>query len=454
MFPLYNAFRDDQEQAMPRRVLPRASGVVSGNNGVTQNVEQGASVGGGYEEQAARLLKQSTEAMDRYRGLRDRPVDYTQLQELAKQRGMEGEDAMLTALAAQFAGPQYEGLQGALLKRSMASREPIKTARGMVTAEGFTADPDALQADELQGAREEMEFSGQQYNKVLTASQQAEQRREQERQREEGKERDRQLRRELPSLVAAARGSGGGGGGAVTPVTVRRDGRDVIIDGRSGRLIGDAPPKDGGSRPLPATVQKMVQESVEGIGTASAIQSDLAGFVAQLDAGSLKLGPVSNLVSRGRSRLNMSDQQAVNFESFTANLERLRNESLRLNKGVQTDGDAQRAWNENFPSLTDQNAVAQRLREIIAINERAVALRQMQVDRIYTEYGREPPDLSRFTQLPGATNLPRPGALGSGTTGNPAPGQTLNLQPAPNAAGGLTPQEQAELQALRQRLGR
>ena len=262
MFPFYNAFRDDQEQATTGSVLPRASSVVSGNNGLTQNVAPGASLGG-YEQQMDRLLRQSQEAMDRYRGLRDRPVDYTALQELAKQRGIEGENAMLTSLAAQFAGPQYENLQGALLKRSMAVRDPIKTARGMITAEGgFVADPDALRADEIQRAGEDAQFFEQQYGRVLTAAERAAERREQARRDDERRAEERALRRELPFLVAAARrtGEGGLGAGVATqigsgennePIFRQRDGSLFTYDpnGQAVSYVGPVLPKVTNSQP-------------------------------------------------------------------------------------------------------------------------------------------------------------------------------------------------------------
>lgn len=256
MFPFYNDFAGiNPEQAMPGRVLPRASSVVSGNNGVTQNVAPGAALGG-YEQQMERLLRQSQEAMERYRGLRDRPVDYTALQELAKQRGIEGENAMLTSLAAQFAGPQYENLQGALLKRSMSVRDPIKTARGMITAEGgFVADPDAMRADEIQRAGEDAQFYEQQYGRVLTAAERAAERREQAR-------RDDALRRELPFLVAAARGTGGGGLGAGVatqigsgennePIFRQRDGSLFTYDsnGQPVSYVGPVLPRATSSQP-------------------------------------------------------------------------------------------------------------------------------------------------------------------------------------------------------------
>jgi hypothetical protein len=239
MFPFYNDFLDGQESQMPGRVLPRASRVLSGNNGVTQDVAAGSALGGGYEQQMGRLLTQSTEAMDRYRQMRDRPVDYTQLQELAKQRGIEGEDAMLNALAAQFAGPQYQGLQGALLKRSMEARDPIKTARGMITAEGFTADPDALRADEIQRAGEDARFYDQQYGRVVDAAERAERAREVARDRRERAEWQRSHADALLDL--RRRNASGGGGGDIGAGTATQIGsgsnNEPIFRQRSGLLF-------------------------------------------------------------------------------------------------------------------------------------------------------------------------------------------------------------------------
>jgi hypothetical protein len=204
------------------------------------------------------------------------------------------------------------------------------------------------------------------------------------------------------------------GGGAplpVQPVTVRRNGRDVVIDARSGREIGEAPPRDGGpAKPLPAAIQKMVQENIDIIGTAGSINADLAGITQQIEKGTLRFNPASNLVARARNATGLGNEQTANFASFRSNMERLRNESLRLNKGVQTDGDAQRAWNELFDNINDQGVVSQRLAEIQKINERAMALRGMDVERIYGEFGRQAPDLSRYGNLPGATNLPKSGS--------------------------------------------
>ncbi|MFN7611063.1 MAG: hypothetical protein ACK5QX_09040, partial [bacterium] len=97
-------------------------------------------------------------------------------------------------------------------------------------------------------------------------------------------------------------------------------------------------------------------------------------------------------------------QESRNFSSFKSSLERLRNESLRLNAGVQTDGDAQRAWNELFQNITDTELVAQRLAEIKRINDRAVELQRLRVDSIRGNYGYPSIDTSGYSNQPAALN--------------------------------------------------
>lgn len=153
----------------------------------------------------------------------------------------------------------------------------------------------------------------------------------------------------------------------------------------------------GNNKPLPPAALKMQQAELDAIGIASGIQSDLTRIEGQIESGKLGFGPVENLVSQGLNMAGRSTENSRNFASFKSTLEKLRNDSLRLNTGVQTDGDAQRAWNELFANITDQGVVQQRLAEIKKINERAVTLRQMNVDSIRGNYGHDPLDTSGYS---------------------------------------------------------
>lgn len=122
---------------------------------------------------------------------------------------------------------------------------------------------------------------------------------------------------------------------------------------------------------IPFGVQNAEAEDLSAVQGLNTINSELGHFGSLIADGKLKLGPLYNFNARGRNLLGTSDENSRNFASFSATLERLRNESLRLNKGVQTEGDSQRAWNELVANINDPEVVRQRLAEIQRLNQRA-----------------------------------------------------------------------------------
>ena len=170
-------------------------------------------------------------------------------------------------------------------------------------------------------------------------------------------------------------------------------------------LSGEMP-----SKPLPVQAVKLQNEALDIIGTANGINADLDQVGKQLKTGKLKIGPVENLKSQARNAAGFSSPESRNFASFRATLEKQRNDSLRLNKGVQTEGDAQRAWNELFNNLSDKEVVQQRLDEIQKINKRGSDLQKLQVDQIRANYGAQPLDFTQFENRPAAL-----GTVGKGT---------------------------------------
>lgn len=151
----------------------------------------------------------------------------------------------------------------------------------------------------------------------------------------------------------------------------------------------------GAGKPMPASALKLQQEEVDAVSTASNIATDLQALRKQVEGGEIDLGLISNLANRGRNWVGLSTPESRNYTTFKATLERMRNDSLRLNKGVQTEGDAQRAWNELFENLNDSGVVKQRLSEIERINERASDLHKMNIDNIRSNYGLPPLDTSK-----------------------------------------------------------
>lgn len=204
-------------------------------------------------------------------------------------------------------------------------------------------------------------------------------------------------------------------------------------------------PKDPGVFKLPTQALRLQQAEVDAIGTSAAIKADLGRVIEQLSPSvdaktgaakppALQLGLFNNAVGSARNYIGMSDENSRNLGSFKATLEKLRNDSLRLNKGVQTEGDAVRAWNEILANPNDQEFVKKRLAEVQEINDRAIDLRKMNIDNIRRNYGAPPLDTSgQEVVRPAIGNAP---ASPKGTGGVPAGVD-------PNVWAVMTPQEKA-----------
>lgn len=191
--------------------------------------------------------------------------------------------------------------------------------------------------------------------------------------------------------------------------------REIAAAGRASaeaaRAAAEAARQQKNTPKLPPTALKMQQEELDAIGTSSSINADLAGIDKQITDGKLKLGLASNAQGAVRNFLGVSNENSRNLASFKSTLEKLRNDSLRLNKGVQTEGDAQRAWNELIANINDKGVVRQRLAEIQKINERAAGLRKMNLDVIRGNYGLEPLDTAGYTNQPAAIGTAAPAGV-------------------------------------------
>jgi hypothetical protein len=160
------------------------------------------------------------------------------------------------------------------------------------------------------------------------------------------------------------------------------------------------------SKPIPPSALKVQQEDLEALQTFRGLDADLRSIEKQIGSGALNLGPVDNLLSAGRNRIGLSNEQSRNYESFKAKLENMRNAVLLLNKGVQTEGDAQRAMNELMSNLNDPGVVQQRLAEIRKINQRAADIRKNNVNILRQNFGAEPLDFAPLENQPSAIGAP------------------------------------------------
>lgn len=168
---------------------------------------------------------------------------------------------------------------------------------------------------------------------------------------------------------------------------------------------------------LPVSALEKQGDSLDAISTASSIKSDLSSIRNQITSGKLKLGMFENLASEAKNRIGNSDENSRNYASLLATLEKNRNDSLRLNKGVQTEGDSVRAWNELVANINDPKVVEQRLSEIEAINERAVKLHRAKIDAIRNNFNAGPIDTGAFENQPAAVGANKGAARSIKRTG-------------------------------------
>lgn len=171
-------------------------------------------------------------------------------------------------------------------------------------------------------------------------------------------------------------------------------------------------------RPVPSAILKAEGEDLQDVQTIGQLNDRLGGYIAQIDNGKLQLGPVQNKVAELKNWAGNSDPASQAYASFIAGMEQMRNESLRLNKGVQTEGDAQRAWNELFANVNDPAVVKKRLEEIRDYNAKAAEFKKNQIGLRRATSNLPELDTSTVLTAP-AGGLPK-----SGESNSPREGQT------------------------------
>lgn len=125
-------FAEDVEQRK-RAMLPMALQSAAGTLSTT--VQPGQALPMSMRQRLSKVY-QDLDAIE------SQDVDTSALQAFARQQGEQGQTAMLNALAAQYAGENFQPVQAQFLKRAAAAQEPMRVGGGMLTPGGeFIKDP-------------------------------------------------------------------------------------------------------------------------------------------------------------------------------------------------------------------------------------------------------------------------------------------------------------------------
>lgn len=123
------------------------------------------------------------------------------------------------------------------------------------------------------------------------------------------------------------------------------------------------------NKPLPSYLAKD-EEADYGTATAATnLASDANNFIGRIKSGEIKFGLKDRASIRTRQAFGSNDPDVLAREDYDKFLKVLTNESLRLNKGTQTEGDAVRAAKELESSESPQAAAAA-MRRLVDINVR------------------------------------------------------------------------------------
>jgi hypothetical protein len=115
-------------------------------------------------------------------------------------------------------------------------------------------------------------------------------------------------------------------------------------------------------------------------------------YVNSIKAGNIKFGLKDRASIAARSALGSNDPDVVARNDFERFKTRLVNESLRLNKGTQTEGDAQRSIKELQGAESEVDA-AKAINTLAELNARKVSDAQKSIERRRVNAGARLPEV-------------------------------------------------------------
>jgi hypothetical protein len=144
------------------------------------------------------------------------------------------------------------------------------------------------------------------------------------------------------------------------------------------------------NKPLPSYLAKEEEADFSTASAATNIATDAYGYINRIKSGEIKFGIKDRASIRARQLLGSGDPDVVAREEYDKFVDNLINESLRLNKGTQTEGDAQREA-KALRSSESKEAAASAMKRLIEINTRRAEGAATSVEKRRANAGFPPP---------------------------------------------------------------
>lgn len=191
-----------------------------------------------------------------------------------------------------------------------------------------------------------------------------------------------------------------------TPDEIKR-----MVIGREGAAAG--------AKPVPVGALKELLAIEDSLGSTKLVADTLARHAAKLQSGELSVTPVNAAGAFVREKLGVASEKDTNLREFKSDITRTVNEWLRMNKGVQTEGDAQREYKAIMDS-NDPVVVARSVQRLAGIMKNTVAIQVRKRDAINRNYGNS-------TGAPAQQPAQAPAQQPVKRARNPQTGETLVL---------------------------
>jgi len=157
------------------------------------------------------------------------------------------------------------------------------------------------------------------------------------------------------------------------------------------------------TRTLPPVLIKSEDEDFDALQSLEKVESDIDFFINSLDKNEMEVGygedlqaKIGNLGVLQRFMDEESKLKLANYNAFERWKQRYVNESLRLNKGPQTEGDAQRAMLELEAAKTKED-VKRLLEDLKKTNTKSIGYTKEDINRRRSTAGVKPFDFNNIS---------------------------------------------------------
>lgn len=151
-----------------------------------------------------------------------------------------------------------------------------------------------------------------------------------------------------------------------------------VVDATTGKPVDYAAKQE--VKPLPSTLQKAEEEDYDNGQAAVNLANDANNYLKSISGGQIKFGVINRATMGVQRALGSSDPDVIAREDFERFRTTLINESLRLNKGTQTEGDAVRAAKE-LDAAESPEAAAKAMQTLRDLNARRAKDYGASIDR-------------------------------------------------------------------------